>query len=67
MPTRRRPVGPLGGKTTHTPGGFFETKVYLAPDDVEKLRRLAYKLRVSQSEVVRRALQAYEPEPEPKK
>jgi hypothetical protein len=57
----RRPQGPRGGTTTVTPGGYRSTHVYLDPDTLRRVKRLAAEMECSVSEVVRRAIDAYDP------
>ena len=52
-------LGPKGGETTKTPGGLQRVAVLLTEEQYAALRRVAYERQVSQSEVVREALDAW--------
>lgn len=54
MATKR--TGPKGGETTTTPGGLQRVAVLLTEEQYANLRKLAYERQVSQSEIVREAL-----------
>lgn len=52
-------TGPNGGETTVTPGDLQRVGVLLTAEQYAALRKAAYERGVSQSEVVRLALDAY--------
>jgi hypothetical protein len=56
---KTRQLGPKGGETTKTPGGLQRVAVLLTEEQYAALRRVAYERQVSQSEVVREALEGY--------
>lgn len=56
MPKR---IGPKGGRTTTTPTGLVHKKLLIREDQAERLRRLAYEERRSESEIMREALDDY--------
>ena len=51
--------GPKGGETTVTPGDLQRVGVLLTAEQYAALRKAAYELGKSQSEIVREALDAY--------
>ena len=51
--------GPKGGETTVTPGDLQRVGVLLTAEQYRELRRAAYERGMSQSEIVREALDAY--------
>jgi len=51
--------GPKGGETTVTPGDLQRVGVLLTAEQYRALRKAAYERGVSQSEIVRDALDAY--------
>lgn len=55
----KKQLGPKGGETTKTPGGLQRVAVLLTEEQYAALRRVAYERQVSQSEVMREALDAW--------
>jgi hypothetical protein len=56
---KEKRLGPKGGETTKTPCGLQRVAVLLTEEQYAALRRVAYERQVSQSEVVREALDAW--------
>lgn len=55
MPTK----GPKGGRTTRHKSGLVRKVYYLYEPEAEAIRRLAFERHVTESEVIREAVDAY--------
>lgn len=58
-PRKGRRLGPRGGETTVTPGGFTRISAYLDGVERDAVRRKAFEDDRSISDVIRSALRAY--------
>lgn len=50
-------VGPKGGTTTVTPGGYHKIQIYLDEESYTALREEAFKTRRTASEIIREELE----------
>ena len=56
---KSRPArGPRGGSTTRTDSGQVKKNLWIPEQDAERLRVLAFELRTSEAEIMRRGLKA---------
>ncbi len=53
----KRVTGPRGGKTTVTRNGMFRKNMWITHEQNERLRRLAFRTRRSEGEVIRRGIE----------
>lgn len=49
--------GPRGGTTTVTRKGWVKKNLWMPPDLAEQLRETAFRLRISEAELIRRGLE----------
>jgi Ribbon-helix-helix protein, copG family len=58
MATKKK-TGPRGGLTTTHPSGLVRKVYYLYESEAEAIRRIAFDRHVTESEVIREAVDAY--------